>query len=274
MKAKKKAATKKVAAKKKVTKRVTKAKKVATKKVTKKAKEAIDLVFPKHPPKTDVKAARRSKSAKDRKRIQMKKGFDIYCALIIMGKILNYKKGELERTYKGEAWDHFYEMLKRGAHPDSFEGFFQKNDTYAEATALFTLKTKQGELSQELADLFTRNGIPFENTVIVPQDGYNINPEIFELDQTQLGELAKAVQAAKLDPAKIFLPADPVSSSFMSDATLPAIMALNNEKLRVQLLAKITSRQCSDAKLDGETWNSDRAKTAAETILKDAGILP
>lgn len=269
MKAKKKAATK-VATKKVVAK-----KKVAVKKVSKKAKEAIDLVFPKHPPKTDVKAAKRSKSAKDRKRIQMKKGFDIYCALIVMGKILNYKKGELERTYKGEAWDHFYSMLKKGAHPESFEGFFQKNTKSAEAIALFTLKMKQGELSSTLAETFTEHGIPFENIVIVPEDGYRLNPEIFELDQKQLGDLAEAIKTVKgIDPAKVFLPSDPVSNSFMSDATLPAIMAITDEKLRVQLLAKITSRQCSDAKLDGETWNSDRAKTAAETILKDAGILP
>ena len=207
----------------------------------------------------------------------MHKPFDVYCALVIIEKIVEYKKGELARKFKGDAWDRFYDMLKQGEHPDTFSGQFQDAQTsHAEASALFTMKTKQGEISEPLAEVLDKNGIPYQKIVIVPEKGYRINPNLFgtKADQEILGKIAKAIEGIEgIDPEEVFIPTDPISNSFMSDQTLPSIMAVPDEKTRVKLLKKVTSLQISHATLGDETWNSEKAKEAALEILEAAGVL-
>jgi hypothetical protein len=235
-------------------------------------KEAIDLVFPPRPEEAQDKKQPKP-APKERLLVDMKKPFDVFCALTVLEKIISDRKDGLAKAFKQDAWEMFYGMLKKGEKPDSFLGRFQDKG-HAEATALFTLKIKQGEISECLAEDLKKNGIPFKEIVLVPEKGYRLNPDLFGADQETLGKIAQAIQGIEgIDPSDIFLPCDPISNSFMSEDTLSAVMAVKNEKLKLRLLSKITTRQVADAKLGTEDWNTDKAKEAAIAILKDAGVL-
>ena len=274
--------------KKKITKTKTKPTKKPTKVVTKKtaapkttaapkkkvlsqkAQDAINTVF-KKPAVAPAKLKR--KTTKEHHTIQMKKPFDVYCALAILDKIVEYKKGELARTFKGDSFHIFYDLLKKGEHPESFTGRFQDKH-HAEAKALFTLK-KRHEITDELAEVLTQHGIIFSQTTISPDASYRLNPDLFGADQETLAKLAEAIKKVDgLDPETVFLPCEPVSMNLITEETIPSIMEkVKNDKDRAELIRKITSLQISNATLGGETWNSDAAKDAAIKILKDFGVI-